>query len=54
MVVLPPCSLEIYSSTQAGDPFHVVQRSVICNNLHDLLNRLAGKVGDMQASLEPS
>ncbi|KAN0063900.1 Nucleoporin nup84 [Thecaphora frezii] len=39
---------------QAADPFHVVQRVIISNNVPELLNRLAGRIHEMRLSLEPS
>ncbi|PWN53061.1 nuclear pore protein 84/107 [Violaceomyces palustris] len=39
--------------TQAADPFHVVQRSVISNNVNELLNRVAGRLPEMRHQLEP-
>ncbi|SJX65396.1 nucleoporin [Sporisorium reilianum f. sp. reilianum] len=39
---------------QANNPYRLVQRSIISNNLPELFNRLADNLGDMQASLEPA
>ncbi|GAC98381.1 hypothetical protein PHSY_005975 [Pseudozyma hubeiensis SY62] len=39
---------------QANNPYRLVQRSIISNNLTDLFNRFADNLGDMQASLEPA
>lgn len=39
---------------QANNPYRLVQRSVISNNLPELFNRFADNLGDMQATLEPA
>ncbi len=39
---------------QANDPYRLVQRSVISNNLPELFNRFADNLGEMQAALEPA
>ncbi|TKY90382.1 hypothetical protein EX895_000380 [Sporisorium graminicola] len=39
---------------QANNPYRLVQRSIISNNLPELFNRFADNLGDMQASLEPA
>lgn len=39
---------------QANNPFRLVQRSIISNNLQDLLDRFADNLTEMQMSLEPS
>lgn len=39
---------------QANNPYRLVQRSVISNNLPELFNRFADNLGDMQAALEPA
>lgn len=39
---------------QANDPYRLVQRSIISNNLPELFNRFADNLGDMQTALEPA
>lgn len=39
---------------QANNPYRLVQRSIISNNLPDLFNRFADNLGDMQTALEPA
>ncbi|EST08662.1 Nuclear pore protein [Kalmanozyma brasiliensis GHG001] len=39
---------------EANNPYRLVQRSIISNNLPELFNRFADNLGDMQASLEPA
>ncbi|CCF49257.1 hypothetical protein NDA11_004835 [Ustilago hordei] len=38
---------------QANNPYRLVQRSIVSNNLPELFNRFSDNLGDMQAALEP-